>query len=711
MARKATTIYKDSPPTKNGHSMNTQHNISLSLSKGQSSLQRLMLLLVLSIFTTCAMAQTLRLSGVVLKKDTKEPLVGVNVVDVSTDRLLATTDMDGRFAANVLANGKLRFTMIGAKAVTIKVNNRNYIEVLMDEDSRHLGEATVKAKRITDKVMPEQTTIEIIGNTAMIRTNVRMPVEMYSPQIRYVAQPVIWNITRNTYQLMRPLVFDASQYHSTQDRMYDFNMKERDPLASYVSPNTEQAKSETGKYFLIPYADSVYFENGKDDYKCDFYQAMEDYTKILWRDTTTIAKGTVNPLRFLEYSLVGCDLVGEKYTPKPELQLRDTQGEIRLRFARGRSQLNTQDGQNLEELERLSKEMHTIASDPNTTLRAFAITGIASPDGSYRGNINLANRRMQSALQEIMKYVSAEDRRRMEVQSDARVATWEEVVALLRRDSLFEQANQIEEIISRHADIDNQGREIKRLKFYSLLEETYLPQLRRVQYKLDYSVFRQLTNEEIKELYKKDFRSLTKFEYYRLFSEETDASKREEYLRNAIAIYPSYVLAANQLAMEKIKQDAPELELLEKFAGEKAPYAVNLNHMIALLHHGRFSTADTLVVNLDPAQPQTRMVKAISDAYNGHYKEAYPVIAETGLRNEVLMLLAMKHNKEALELAQKLPDDVADHHYIRAICLNRLERSIEAEAELKTAIKMNPSLLKIAEIDGDINSLLEEKEE
>ena len=133
--------------------------------------------------------------------------------------------------------------------------------------------------------------------------------------------------------------------------------------------------------------------------------------------------------------------------------------------------------------------------------------------------------------------------------------------------------------------------------------------------------------------------------------------------------------------------------------------------MIALLHHGRFSTADTLVVNLDPAQPQTRMVKAISDAYNGHYKEAYPVIAETGLRNEVLMLLAMKHNKEALELAQKLPDDVADHHYIRAICLNRLERSIEAEAELKTAIKMNPSLLKIAEIDGDINSLLEEKEE
>ena len=75
----------------------------------------------------------------------------------------------------------------------------------------------------------------------------------------------------------------------------------------------------------------------------------------------------------------------------------------------------------------------------------------------------------------------------------------------------------------------------------------------------------------------------------------------------------------------------------------------------------------------------------------------------------MLILLAMKKNKEALELAQKLPDDKADNIYIRAICLNRLERSVEAEAALKKAIKMDPSLLKIAEIDGDVNSLLENK--
>ena len=73
----------------------------------------------------------------------------------------------------------------------------------------------------------------------------------------------------------------------------------------------------------------------------------------------------------------------------------------------------------------------------------------------------------------------------------------------------------------------------------------------------------------------------------------------------------------------------------------------------------------------------------------------------------MLMLLAMKRNQEAFELAKQLPDDKADHHYIRAICLNRLENPLEAEKELKKAFKMDPSLLKIAEIDGDVNGLLE----
>ena len=74
--------------------MDTQQNTSQRLARGKNILHRLMLLLALSVCAIGVMAQTMRVSGVVLKTDTKEPLVGVNVVDVSTDRLLTTTDMD-----------------------------------------------------------------------------------------------------------------------------------------------------------------------------------------------------------------------------------------------------------------------------------------------------------------------------------------------------------------------------------------------------------------------------------------------------------------------------------------------------------------------------------------------------------------------------------------------------------------------------------------
>ena len=58
-------------------------------------------------------------------------------------------------------------------------------------------------------------------------------------------------------------------------------------------------------------------------------------------------------------------------------------------------------------------------------------------------------------------------------------------------------------------------------------------------------------------------------------------------------------------------------------------------------------------------------------------------MAATGKRNELLMMLAMKRNKEALKLSRELPDDEALTHYLRAICLNRTDDAVGAYEELK----------------------------
>lgn len=666
-----------------------------------------LLLALMVLLSTGLSAQVIRVTGKVISKDKRVPLAGVNVVDPSTDRLLTTTDADGRFVTNVLANGTLRFSMIGADATTVKVKNRTYIEVPLAEKDMYLGEAVVSAKRIKDQLLPEQTVIEVKGNWMYIRTNLRVPKEMFARDVRSVSQPVIQNVTRGEQRLMRPLVYEAREYHRTQDRMYDLDMEHRDSLAPYVTVHNDSTRSKGDNYHLIPYVDSVYMDNVRDDYRCEFQMALEDYNRILYRDTTVIANGTVNPLRFLDYSLTGNIITDSAYYPKPEMQLRDTKGEIRLRFAIGKSTLDMNDELNYKEMNQLRREMDDIARDPDRNLRAFSIMGTASPDGRYASNLRLAEARMQSALRHIMQQVDPQDRQRMEVKSMARVAGWDEVAALLRRDSLTAEAEAVEAIVSRYSHIDEQSARMKKLGFYrELLLDKYLPMLRRVEYEMNYSIFRELTLEEIQELYRRDYRQLSRFEYFRLYRSEPDSARRESILRHAVEVSPSDMLAANDLAAMLIERRQYDCDLLAPFVGSKAPTEVNVNHIVALLDGGHYSDADTLAVFLRPDDPNTKLVKAVTEAMNGHYADAYPTIAATGRRNEALLLLAMKRNEEAWQIAKELPDDEAIHHYIRAICLNRMDKPVEAYAALKLAFVKDPALEKVAEIDGDVNGLL-----
>lgn len=297
----------------------------------------------------------------------------------------------------------------------------------------------------------------------------------------------------------------------------------------------------------------------------------------------------------------------------------------------------------------------------------------------------------------------------MEVSSHAAVAPWSDVVELMRRDSLTEEAGQIERITQRYKNIDEQSRQIRRLPFYkSLLEGKYLPGLRRVQYEMNYSIYRFLNLEEIRALYAKDYRQLSRYEFFRLYRGESDPERREALCRQALEIYPSFMIAANDLQAALINKNQPQADLLTPFAGKEAPTTLNINHTIALIDAGRYTTADS-VAQFIPYTPETRVLKAVTAALNGKYAESFQAIAETGLRNEVCMLLAMKRDKEALTRAQQLPENEGISHYLLAVCYNRTDHPVEAFDELKRAFQLDPSLKEIAPLDGDVNDLLPKK--
>lgn len=296
-------------------------SIIQSLSSRASLTLRLALIL-LFVAVGASAQEVFRLTGIVTDKDTKEPLLGVSIVDSTTHRAIAVTDMDGRFAVDVHSGSILRFSMVGLQSQVVKVkSSQKYIEVKLEQTEVALQELVVSAKRITDKIQPEPTDIEVKGNYLHVKTRVRVPREMFSHNNRLVVQPVIYNVTRREEQLMRPMVYDARTYNRTQDRLYDYRMDEADgdPLAQYVVVKTPEKREKGRTNDIIGYADSAYVQHVKDDYTCNVYMAIENYNRILYRDTTIIARGTVNPLRFLDYSFAAHELTDSAYFPKKEV--------------------------------------------------------------------------------------------------------------------------------------------------------------------------------------------------------------------------------------------------------------------------------------------------------------------------------------------------------------------------------------------------------
>jgi len=685
-------------------------NISFVMSL--SNIRRLMTVLLLFVTSLGALAQSeiIRVTGKVVDSKKGEPLGFVNVTDMETKRLVAQTNVDGRFSVNVHANTTLRFSMIGAEVMSVKLRGRDSLMVQMIMTDVALGTVETVAKRVVNRVIVEPTPMEIVGNTVYFKNVVGVPSKMFGHNRRLVAQRVFKNKTRKQTVIMRPLVYDAVEYNQTQDRLYSFDMKGKDgdPLAPFVlikNDTLRDKKVDHRDSFM--YMDSLYVKNPDDDFQAVTLLAIEDYNRIVFRDTLVTSKGKINPMRWLDYSFGASEITDEALYPKAIPQLRDSRGNIDLRFPIGKAAFDPEEAHNAAEISKLKAQIQDIAATRDATVQALSINGTSSPDGRYASNLALARRRMEYAISYFRSQMPEKLRSGMKFSSNASVAPWSEVAKLLRADSLEEEADKVEAVMKLYKG-DAVSQKMKRLPFYSkLLLNKYLPMLRSVGYTMSYSIYRNLTLDEIKDLYKKDYRKLSDYEFFKLYRSEENDAQREKYLRQALEVSPSFMIAANDLAALLIKHNRPDADVLRKFAGEKAPEVVNRNQMVALLANHEYQAADSLAAYV-PATAENRLLLAVSGAFMGDYEANYDAIAPTGLRNEVVLLLAMKKNDVALEKSKMLTDDDAVTHYIKAICLHRSnDTNIAAEAnrELKKALELDPELIEIAEGDADLNEL------
>lgn len=687
--------------------------------------------------------------------------VGVIIKDERLDKSYEIDDESGR--SNSLAvypNSKLTISAIGYESQTIKTgkDNNKTIEVKLLMEKYTLMEAKVKGDLNDIFSGPARTVAKQEGNWYKIPFTLKLKREHFHHDSRVVVQPVLYNHTRDTVIYMRPKVLDRPEYNVTQDRLYGFDIEENDPLGEYVTVATEKDSvinvqrfkqlpdSVKGKGFKalfrqiknIPkrlkarkidlhtytWVDSIYKENPNDDCDCELRCLTEDYYKVLYDTAAVVAVGVVRPLRWLEYDVGIKEITDENKIPKPVQTPKADSAKVDLQFPNNGARFDLSNEVNKRIIDDLEEKLRALLSNKNATRINITLSCTSSPEGGFAHNYSLSQERMRFATNVLYGRLGA-DRDRVSFDQGASVATWTDVAALLKKDSLFDKASAVEEIAAKFKNRDDQWRAMRSLPFYGdLLTNKYLPQLRRVDYIISYTEFRNPSLQETRADYEKygPGPNINEYMYWQLYTNAENDTIRERIIREALKQYPDKEsketrVFAHDLQVVLLRHHRSDTTLLAPFAGTYAWDEINIAHAVALLENGAYQAAMDHMRRVKETE-KTRFLHSICAVLAGERGKVLDVVARTSQRNRVSVLLHVDQNEAAYKTAMQMPDSLALTHYLRAVCINRLgiakidDAIDKAKKELAIAIEMDPELKAIAEGDADVNKLLfDEKDE
>ena len=672
---------------------------------------RLLLAIVLLItpFFRSEAQHEIRIQGVVRDISTNEPIGGVSVI--YNGGQVAFTDVDGKYSAFVPNNAELLFYKPEYNDYETTVDNRQILNVNMTIKIVELGESIVVGKMSKKTIVVDQTELEVIGNYFHLKTKFRVPKQIFTTDKRFIVQPTLYNVTREESDYFRPVVIDGDVYKMNRERVIGFE-EDDDILKPYIVDNN---LADTDHIYA--YHDSLFIsrEHFDEDFRAECYLAVNaNYVdeKRDFLDTVTIARGTQNPLRFLDYHIEPLELNDTSLIPKPEMKLVAEKGISRIGFVVGKADIDKKNPQNEIEMNAIKDKISAILENRFSTLNGIEVIGYASPDGTYRSNALLAQKRTDVVLNEIVSSLPEEVKSYVKLSSMSVVEPWSRVAEMMTEDSL-ELAGKVSEIVQKYGnDFVNTQTQIRRLPEYrSLISPEYLPRLRRVEYLINHTVFRNLTVPEIWERYHEGKEEISRYEFWKLIESCEDSLQRVEMERIALKNYPNFTLIANREAVRLHRQDSIDMKVLQPSVSPYAPMEIMYNQSLMALKSGDVELADSLMGYFHTT-PETSYLKAIVNTLNGDYDDAYPYIASMGGLNEVLILLCMGRNKEADAKMTVLLEDQSNWDrpeiwYVKAICANRLEDLNWAIEAMIQAVALDPKLEEIARLDSDVMDIID----
>lgn len=365
------------------------------------------------------------------------------------------------------------------------------------------------------------------------------------------------------------LLINGRRRHKVYDRELAFS-KKHDNKETYAVIKAEKKANKTINYRLaLPF--EGWMEKARLDLKEDLYGCAGQTRQIAIDKlvATVLMEGKsrydVTPL--LSYIRPEVE----------EVKKRSEQHEAFLDFPVAKTEINPSYMNNPRELEKIESMLNEIRKDKNLTVNGVSIRGYASPEGSVALNNRLSGGRAEA----LRYYLSSKSTLPVSVYNvEHGGEDWSGLEKLIEASSMLYKSEVLAVIRSGKPE-DARERDLRKIASggaFAELMKNYFPQLRRVQYRVDYTV-RGFNVDEAKEIFKKSPKLLSLEELFMVANTyEMDERGFADVFETAVRMYPDDKVANLNAAASALQWGDTEQakKYLDKSSGNSKEYTNNL---------------------------------------------------------------------------------------------------------------------------------------
>ena len=367
--------------------------------------------------------------------------------------------------------------------------------------------------------------------------------------------------------------------------------------------------------------------------------------------------------------------------------------EANIKFLINQARVRTSElsSVSIQQLVEILKEINDMQEE--RALQSIEVSAYASPDGDYKFNEKLAEKRQDASS----KYLKKELKK---IKMDAEVNTkftaedWAGFQELVSKSNLQDK-EVILRVLSMYQDPEEREQQIRNMSsVFTEIAEGILPELRRARLIVKYEVIGR-SDEQILAQFTQDASKLSIEEL--LYGGNVlvqNAATRKQWYEKATKLYPNDYRAYNNLAqiaiMEGNTAAAQNWLQKAKSVNAKAP-EINANMALLALKSGDVAKAEVLMGQASGSDTYNEVLGNLNIA-KGNYTQAQKNLSNTATNSAALSQILNKDYNAAKKTLAAIKTPDATTSYLKAVVAARTNDAAAVKANLKAAITSDSSL-------------------